>query len=155
MFSTNFPKSFAGSDSFGRVSGFYSSANSMTTWCSMHFGIIPQDRAHLNHFVTVSTSWGAIRLLTANQPRFSASDLSDGRVVRMLVQIQTTNTVLISLSKTLYHNCFSPPRSKIGTCEGRVGGCLALCTKIAAIVLYTPQGAKIVSGMIYEPEEQG
>ena len=42
---------------------------------------------------------------------FSASDLcSDGRVVRMWVRIPTM--VLMSLSKTLYHNCFSPPRSK-------------------------------------------
>ena len=45
--------------------------------------------------------------------RFNASDLcSDGRVVRMWVRILAATTVLVSLSKTLYHNCFSPPRSK-------------------------------------------
>ena len=45
--------------------------------------------------------------------RFSASDLcSDGWVVRMWVRIPTATVVLVSLSKTLYHNCFSPPRSK-------------------------------------------
>ena len=44
---------------------------------------------------------------------FSASDLcSDGRVVRMWVRILAATTVLVSFSKTLYHNCFSPPRSK-------------------------------------------
>ena len=28
---------------------------------------------------------------------------------------------LVSLSKTLNHNCFSPPRGQMGTCESRVG----------------------------------
>ena len=45
--------------------------------------------------------------------------------------------------------CFSPPRSKLVTCEGRVGA------EMAAIELYTPQGAEMVSGMIYAPDEQG
>ena len=45
--------------------------------------------------------------------RFSASDLcSDGWVVGMWVRIPAATVVLVSLSKTLYHNCFSPPRSK-------------------------------------------
>ena len=45
--------------------------------------------------------------------RFSALDLcSDGRVVRMWVRILAATVVLVSLSKTLYHNCFSPPRRK-------------------------------------------
>ena len=82
--------------------------------------------------------------------RFSALDLSsDGRVVRMWVR--TVTMVLMSLSKTIYHNCFSPPRSK--WVEGRVGCCvwLALWTKMAAIELYTPQRAEMVSGMIYAP----
>ena len=45
----------------------------------------------------------------------------------------------------------------MGTCEGRVGCCvsLALCAEMAAIELYTPQGAEMVSGMIYAPDEQG
>ena len=45
--------------------------------------------------------------------RFSAFDLcSDSRVVRMWVRTPTTTVALMSLSKTVYHNCFSPPRSK-------------------------------------------
>ena len=39
----------------------------------------------------------------------------------------------------------------MGTCEGRVGWLAVM----AAIELYTPQGAEMVSGMIYEPYEQG
>ena len=43
----------------------------------------------------------------------SASDLCcDGQVVRMWVKILAVTMVLVFLSKTLYHNCFSPPRSK-------------------------------------------
>ena len=90
--------------------------------------------------------------------RFSASDMcSDGWVIRMRVRILAATVVLVSLSKTLYHNCFSSPREKMVTCEGRVGCCvwLALCAEMAAIELYTPQGAVIVSGMIYESDEQG
>ena len=34
----------------------------------------------------------------------------------------------------------------MGTCEGRVGW-------LALYALYTPQGAEMVSGMIYEPDE--
>ena len=30
-----------------------------------------------------------------------------------------------------------------------------ICTKMAAIELYTPQGAEMVSGMIYAPDLQG
>ena len=41
----------------------------------------------------------------------------------------------------------------MGTCEGRVGW-LAPAV-MAAIELYTPQGAEMVSGMMYEPYEQG
>ena len=45
--------------------------------------------------------------------RFRALDLcSDGRVVRMWVRIPAATVVLMSLSKILYHNCFSPPKSK-------------------------------------------
>ena len=45
--------------------------------------------------------------------RLSALDLcSDGRVVRMGVRTPAATAVLMSLSETLYHNCFSPPRSK-------------------------------------------
>ena len=55
-------------------------------------------------------------MLTTNSSmveRFSASDsCSDGRLVRMWVRIPTATVVLVSLSKTLDHNCFSPPRSK-------------------------------------------
>ena len=44
---------------------------------------------------------------------FSASDLcSDGWVVRMWVRILAATVVLVSMSKTLYHNCFSSPRRK-------------------------------------------
>ena len=44
---------------------------------------------------------------------FSALDLcSDGQVVRMWVRTPTVIMVHMSLSKTLYHNCFSPSRSK-------------------------------------------
>ena len=42
----------------------------------------------------------------------------------------------------------------MGTCEGTVGW-LALYAVMAAIELYTPQGAEMVSGMIYEPYDQG
>ena len=51
--------------------------------------------------------------------RSSASDLgSDGRVVRMWVQIPTATMVLMSLSKTQKHcNCFSSPRSINGYCN--------------------------------------
>ena len=45
--------------------------------------------------------------------RFSASDLcSDGGVVIIRVRILAATMVPVSFSKTLYHNCFSPPRSK-------------------------------------------
>ena len=30
-----------------------------------------------------------------------------------------------------------------------------ICTEMAAIELYTPQGAEMVSEMIYAPDEQG
>ena len=46
----------------------------------------------------------------------------------------------------------------MGTCEGRVVCCVLtspICGEMAAIELYTPQGAKMVSGMIYESDEQG
>ena len=45
----------------------------------------------------------------------------------------------------------------MGTCEGRVGWLApALYAAVmAAIELYTPQGAEMVSGMMYEPYEQG
>ena len=44
----------------------------------------------------------------------------------------------------------------MGTCEGRVGWLApALCAVMAAIELYTPQGAEMVSGMMYESYEQG
>ena len=46
----------------------------------------------------------------------------------------------------------------MGTCEGRVGLISPICAVMAAIELYTPQGAEMVSGMIYEsyePYEQG
>ena len=52
------------------------------------------------------------RLWHAMSERFSASDLcSDSRVVRMWVRILAATMVLVSLSKTLYCNCFSSPRS--------------------------------------------
>ena len=45
--------------------------------------------------------------------RFSASDLcSDGGIVRMWVRIMAATMVFVFFSKTLYHNCFSPFRSK-------------------------------------------
>ena len=45
--------------------------------------------------------------------QFSASDLcSDGWVVRMWVRFLAATMVLVSFSKTHYHTCFSPPRSK-------------------------------------------
>ena len=90
--------------------------------------------------------------------RFSASDLcSDGRVVRMWVRTPTATMVLMSLGKTLYRNCFSPPRSK-WVREGQSWLlCLIspICAEMAAIELYTPQVAEMVSGMIYAPDEQG
>ena len=46
----------------------------------------------------------------------------------------------------------------MGTCEDRVGWlapALYICAVMAAIELYTPQGAEMVSGMMYEPYEQG
>ena len=73
---------------------------------------------------------------------FSASDLcSDGRVIRMWVRIPTATMVLMSLSKTLYHNLLLSTQELMGTCEDRVGCCvwLALCAEMAAIELYTPR----------------
>ena len=82
-----------------------------------------------------------LNLPTRVAERFSALDLcSDGRVVRMWVRIPAATVVLMSLSKTLYHNWFSPPGSKWVPVR-------------AAIELYTPQGAEMVSGMIYAPDE--
>ena len=44
----------------------------------------------------------------------------------------------------------------MGTCEGRIGWLVSpICAVMAAIELYTPQGAEMVSGMIYEPYEHG
>ena len=46
---------------------------------------------------------------SAMAERFSASDLcSDGRVIRMWVRILAATVVLVSFSKTLYHNCLHP-----------------------------------------------
>ena len=44
----------------------------------------------------------------------------------------------------------------MGTCEGRgwlISPICAAMAVMAAIELYTPQGAEMVSGMIYEPYE--
>ena len=41
-------------------------------------------------------------------------------------------------------------RAEFGCCVR-----LALCAKMAAIELYTPQGAEMILGMIYAPDEQG
>ena len=41
------------------------------------------------------------------------------------------------------------------TCEGQSWLISPICAVMAAIELYTPQGAEMVSGMIYEPYEQG
>ena len=61
---------------------------------------------------------------------------------------------LVSLSKTLNHNCFNSTQGLNGyLCQGRVG-CIStgpICAVMAAIELYTPQGAEMVSGMMYEP----
>ena len=62
----------------------------------------------------------------------------------------TATVVLMSLSKTLYHNCFSPHRSKWVPVRADL-----VAIEMAAIELYTPQGAEMVSGMIYAPDEQG
>ena len=45
----------------------------------------------------------------------------------------------------------------MSTCEVRVGCYLSshICAEMAAIELYTPHGAEMVSGMIYAPDEQG
>ena len=58
-------------------------------------------------YATVNTVWSAM------VERFSALDLcSDNRVIRMWVRILAATMVLVSFSKTYYHNCFSPPSSK-------------------------------------------
>ena len=90
--------------------------------------------------------------------RFSALDLcSDGRVVRMWVRTPTATVVLMSLSKILYHNCFSPLGSKWVPVRAELVVVIdyPLCADMAAIELYTPQGAEMVSGMIYGSDEQG
>ena len=64
----------------------------------------------------------------------------------------------VSLNKTLYHDCFSPPRSKWVHVRARVRCFIwfsPICAEMAANELHTPQGAEMVSGMIYEPDEQG
>ena len=46
----------------------------------------------------------------------------------------------------------------MGTCEAGQSWLIStgpICAVMAAIELYTPQGAEMVSGMIYEPYEQG
>ena len=46
----------------------------------------------------------------------------------------------------------------MGTREGKIGCCVWLALyapKTAAIKLYTPLGDDMVSGMAYEPDEQG
>ena len=43
----------------------------------------------------------------------------------------------------------------MGTCEGQSWLISPICAVMAAIELYTPQGAEMVSGMMYEPYEQG
>ena len=43
----------------------------------------------------------------------------------------------------------------MGTCEGRVGWLAPALYALAAIEQYTPQGAEMVSGMMYKPYEQG
>ena len=44
----------------------------------------------------------------------------------------------------------------MGICEGRVCCCACpICAEMAAIELYAPQGAEMVSGMIYAPDDQG
>ena len=63
-------------------------------------------------YVTVST-WGTMA------ERFSASDLSsDGCLVSMWVRILAATVVLVSLSKALYCDCFSLPRSINGYLRG-------------------------------------
>ena len=64
--------------------------------------------------------------------------------------------VLVYLSKTLYHNCFSTPRVKWVPVRAELVVVFGyVCTKMAAIELYTPHGAEMVSGMIYAPDKQG
>ena len=97
----------------------------------------------------ISVSWSAM------VERFSTSDLcSDGRVIRMWVRILAGTMVLVSFNKTVYHNCFSPPRSTWVPVRWLVCLISPTCTEMAAIELYTPQGAEMVSGMIYAPDEQ-
>ena len=45
----------------------------------------------------------------------------------------------------------------MGTCRGQslLISTGPICAVMAAIELYTPQGAEMVSGMMYEPYEQG
>ena len=74
----------------------------------------------------------------------------------MWVRILAATVVLVSFSKTLYHNCFSPPRSKWVPVRADLVVLISpLCAEMAAIELYSPHGAEMVSGMIYAPDEQG
>ena len=75
----------------------------------------------------------------------------------MWVQIPTATMGLMSSSKTLYHSCFSPPRSKWVPVRAELAVVfdIALCALMTAIELYIPQGVEMVSGMIYAPDEQG
>ena len=90
--------------------------------------------------------------------QFSALDLCyDGRVVTMWVPILAATTVLMPLSKTLYHNCFSLPMSKWVPVRAELVVVFdwPCAPTMSAIELYTPQGAGMVSGMIYATNEQG
>ena len=92
--------------------------------------------------------WSSGSVLQISVPMAESSE--------MWVPILAATAVLVSFSKTL--NCSSPPRSKWVPGEGRVGLLRLIspiCAEMAAIELKTPQGAEMVSGKIYEPDEQG
>ena len=68
----------------------------------------------------------------------------DGRVVRMWFPIVAVTVVLCVLHKTLYQNCYSPPRSKWVPSEGRVGCCVRLA-------LYAPKWQQLSCILPREP----
>ena len=75
-----------------------------------------------------------------------------------VVRILTMTMVLMSLIKMLYHNCFTLPWSKWVPVRAELVVVFLIspiCAKTAAIEMFPPQGTEMVSGIIFEPDEQG
>ena len=100
-----------------------------------------------------------LKLWSTIAERFSASDCrSDGWVVLMWVWILAATVVLVSLSKTLYCDCFSSPR-EYKWVPARVEVDIVFEKAFWALrqlrAVYTPQGAEKDYRDDYWPSDQG